>query len=197
MSTSCSRTKATASQSRRTVSASSPPPKLSSPATSAAVASPDRALQKNFQETLDFGVYSKVYTVDMSRLTVSKLAQQVGTSPDTLRYYERIGLLPAPDRSPSGYRQYDGAAVERVSFIKESQRFGLRLEDIRELLEIRDRGLCPCGHTRVLLERRVALIDEEMAAMARLREGIGQMLEELPTAGFGKWQCSDLIQIQS
>ncbi len=133
----------------------------------------------------------------MKRLTVSKLAEQVGTSPDTLRYYERIGLLPAPERTAAGYRLYDGTAVERVHFIKEGQRFGLRLEEIRDLLEIRDRGQCPCGHTRFLLERRVALLDEEMAAMARLREGIQQMLEELPAAGIGKWQCSDLLQIQS
>lgn len=116
----------------------------------------------------------------MSPLTVSKLADRVGTSADTVRYYERIGLLPEPDRSPSGYRVYDEDAVERVRFIKYAQRFGLRLEEIGELLEIRERGLCPCGHTRRLLERRLSELDDDMAAMARLRRDIAQMLEELP-----------------
>ncbi len=116
----------------------------------------------------------------MSQLTVSKLADRVGTSADTVRYYERIGLLAEPDRSPSGYRMYDDDAVDRVRFIKYAQRYGLRLEEIAELLEIRERGLCPCGHTRRLLERRLAQLDEDMAAMARLRHDIGRMLDELP-----------------
>jgi DNA-binding transcriptional MerR regulator len=116
----------------------------------------------------------------MTSLTVSKLAERAGTSPDTLRYYERIGLLPEPDRSASGYRLYDDAMAELVRFIKGAQRFGLRLEEIRELVEVRERGLCPCGHTRVLLERRLADLDDEMKALARLRGQIADMLDELP-----------------
>ena len=121
----------------------------------------------------------------MSQLTVSRLADRAGTSADTVRYYERIGLLPEPDRTPSGYRVYDAAAVERVRFIKDGQRFGLRLDEIGELLEIRERGLCPCGHTRTLLERRLTQLDEDMAAMAGLRRDIARMLEELPAPGAG------------
>ena len=132
----------------------------------------------------------------MSQLTVSKLAEQVGTSADTLRYYERIGLLPEPDRSPSGYRLYGDDAVARVRFIKRAQRFGLRLDEIGELLEVREQGLCPCGHKRRMLERRVAELDEEIAALGRLRHDIQQMVDELPTRANDGWQCaSDLIQI--
>ena len=130
--------------------------------------------------------------------TVSKLADRVGTSPDALRYYERIGLLPQPARTPSGYRLYDEEAVERVMFIKRAQRFGLRLDAIGELLEIRERGLCPCGHTRVLLERRLSEIDDEMSTLARLRADIDQMIDALPAplSVADAWQCeSDLIQI--
>ncbi len=133
----------------------------------------------------------------MSQYTVSKLADRVGTSADALRYYERIGLLPEPDRSPSGYRLYGEDAVERVRFIKRAQRFGLRLEAIGELLEIRERGACPCGHTRLLLERRLAEIDEEMGALARLRADIAHMVDELPEPDDGSWQCaSELIQLR-
>ena len=134
----------------------------------------------------------------MSRLTVSKLAEQVGTSADTVRYYERIGLLPETERSPSGYRLYGDEAVERLRFIKQAQRFGLRLEAIGELLDVRRRGLCPCGHTRRMLEERVAELDEEMSSLARLRADVAEMIDELPasdTTG-AAWRCSsDLIQI--
>jgi DNA-binding transcriptional MerR regulator len=134
----------------------------------------------------------------MSQLTVSKLAEQAGTSADTVRYYERIGLLPETERSASGYRLYGDEAVDRLRFIKRAQRYGLRLEAIAELLDVRQRGLCPCGHTRRLLEVRVAELDEEMSSLARLREDVARMIDELPESGrgTGDWHCtSELIQI--
>lgn len=132
----------------------------------------------------------------MSKLTVSKLAKRVGSTPSALRYYERIGLLPKPQRSEGGYRLYDEAAEERVRFIKRAQRFGLRLDEIGELLAIRERGQCPCGHTRDLLTARLAEIDEEMAGLAQLRGDIETMVEELPTDHGGSWTCgSDLVSI--
>jgi DNA-binding transcriptional MerR regulator len=134
----------------------------------------------------------------MSQLTVSKLAERAGTSADTVRYYERIGLLPQTERSASGYRLFGEEAVEQLRFIKRAQRFGLRLEAIAELLEVRQRGLCPCGHTRRLLEARVAELDEEMSSLARLREDVIRMVDELPASApdGADWQCgSDLIQI--
>ena len=134
----------------------------------------------------------------MSQLTVSKLAEQAGTSADTVRYYERIGLLPETERSASGYRLYTDEAVERLRFIKRAQRFGLRLEAIGELLDVRRRGLCPCGHTRKLLENRMAELDDEMSSLARLRADIATMIDELPETppASAGWQCgSDLLQI--
>jgi DNA-binding transcriptional MerR regulator len=68
-------------------------------------------------------------------LTVSALADQAGLSADTVRYYERVGLLPEPARSAAGYRLYDQAAVGRLRLIKGAQRAGLRLRDIGELLQ--------------------------------------------------------------
>ena len=133
----------------------------------------------------------------VSQLTVSKLASQVGTSSDTLRYYERIGLLPEPARSAGGYRLYGDEAVERVRFIKRAQRFGLRLEEIGELLSIRERGMCPCGRTRRMLEAKVGELTEEMEALRRLRDDIQLMIDDhLPEAETESWQCgSSLIQL--
>lgn len=133
----------------------------------------------------------------VSQLTISKLAGEVGTSSDTLRYYERIGLLSEPERSPAGYRLYGAEAVDQVRFIKRAQRFGLRLEEIGELLAIRERGLCPCGRTRRMLEEKVARLTEEMAALQRLRNDIREMLDErLPDTVDEEWQCGfTLIQM--
>lgn len=114
----------------------------------------------------------------MDGLLVSQLAGQVGASADAMRYYERIGLLPEPERSPSGYRLYGPEAVERVRFIKGAQRLGLRLEDIGGLIDIREQGMCPCGGTRRLLEARLDQLDEEMATLTRLRADIQTMLDE-------------------
>lgn len=128
---------------------------------------------------------------------MSKLASQVGTSSDTLRYYERIGLLPEPARSSGGYRLYDDGAVERVRFIKRAQRFGLCLEEIGELLSIRERGMCPCGRTRRMLEAKVTELTEEMEGLRRLRDDIQHMIDDrLPEADAESWQCgSSLIQL--
>lgn len=134
----------------------------------------------------------------MSPLTVSKLAARVGTSADTLRYYERIGLLPAPERSPGGYRLYGEDDVERLRFIKRAQRFGLRLRDVAELLDIREQGLCPCGHTRRLLEERLAELEDELTALTQLRDDIRGMVHDMPTqqSGGEGWQCNtDLLRI--
>lgn len=125
----------------------------------------------------------------MSGLTVSQLGERVGISADAVRYYERIGILPAAPRSPSGYRLFGEADVERLRFVKRVQRLGLPLADIAELVRIRERGLCPCGHTRELLERRLATIDEEMGALGALRADIDRMLGTLPAAPDAAWSC--------
>src|SRR5918996_6359771 len=101
--------------------------------------------------------------------TVSQIATRVGLSPDTIRYYEKEGLLPQPHRTPSGYRQYDEALVYRVRFIKGAQRTGLRLKEIKELLEIRDRGLCPCGHTEALLSKRISEVSAEIEELQAVK----------------------------
>jgi DNA-binding transcriptional MerR regulator len=115
-------------------------------------------------------------------LRVAELAQAVGLNPDTVRYYERAGLLPPPRRSPSGYRAYDADAVDRLNFIRGAQRLGLRLRDIADLLAIRDTGVCPCEPAERLLRRRLAELDEEMARLAALREQMVAMVEALPSA---------------
>jgi DNA-binding transcriptional MerR regulator len=113
-------------------------------------------------------------------LKVAALAAEVGLSPDTIRYYERAGLLPAPARTASGYRAYDVSAIERLRFIQGAQRLGLRLKDITDLLAIRDTGACPCEPAEHLLRRRLAEVDTELARLGALREQMTAMLDALP-----------------
>ena len=110
------------------------------------------------------------------------MAEAVGVRPDTIRYYERIGLLPAPDRTAAGYRSYGRSAVDRLRFIQGAQRLGLRLSDIADLLAVRDTGVCPCEPAEHLLRRRLNDLDVEMARLAALRADMVAMLEALPSA---------------
>jgi DNA-binding transcriptional MerR regulator len=113
-------------------------------------------------------------------LTVSALAARVGVSPDAVRYYERLGLLAPPERSAAGYRRYDEGAVERLRLVKGAQRVGLRLREIAELLQVVDRGQCPCGHTETLLRERLAEVDTELARLVALRGELAGLLAQAP-----------------
>ena len=117
-------------------------------------------------------------------LRVAELATAVGVRPDTIRYYERAGLLPAPERTAAGYRSYDADALDRLRFIQGAQRLGLRLADIRTLLAVRDTGTCPCEPAEDLLRRRMAEVDAEIARLTALRSDMARML-----AGLAQPQC--------
>ena len=133
---------------------------------------------------------SKVY-LDPMAINVSDIAKQSGVSPDAVRYYEKEGLLPPAPRSPSGYRQYDESTAGRIRFIKGAQEMGLKLAEIGELLEIQDRGACPCGHTKTLVERRIAEIDAELKRLSLLRRELAAMaeLEGPATTESELWAC--------
>ncbi len=114
-------------------------------------------------------------------MTVAGLARAAGSSTDAVRHYERVGLLPPPPRSASGYRRYDENAVDRLRFIQGAQRLGLRLREIKDLLSIRDTGTCPCGDAAMLLRDRIGEIDGEMARLADLRATLTEMVRQMPS----------------
>ena len=136
-----------------------------------------RAPCARLETTLDLGVDSKVYRLGVSTTySVSQLAAAVGSSADTLRYYEKVGLLPPPARTPSGYRQYDDAARDRLAFIRGAQRLGLTLADVRDLLAVRDTGDCPCEPAEQHLTKRLTEVDAEITRLEALRDQMRAML---------------------
>jgi DNA-binding transcriptional MerR regulator len=102
-------------------------------------------------------------------MRIGVLAEQAELSAKTIRYYEAIGVLPEPDRTPSGYREYTSEAVERLRFVRSAQAVGLTLGEIREILAYRDRGDVPCTHVVKLIRRRATYVDEQIAQLEAMR----------------------------
>jgi DNA-binding transcriptional MerR regulator len=140
--------------------------------------------------SLDLGVDSKVYAPNMG-LKVSEIAKRAGVSPDSIRYYEGLGLLPLADRTAAGYRQFGEDAVKRIHFIKDAQSLGLKLDEIGELLKIQDDGACPCGHTKSLLERRLDQVNRELEVLNNLKVELERLSAQecFSPAGSSVWPC--------
>lgn len=126
-------------------------------------------------------------TVTTTGLRVAELAEAVGVRPDTIRYYERAGLLAPPPRTPAGYRHYPVEAIDRLRFIQGCQRLGLRLREIAELLEVRDTGVCPCEPAEHLLRRHIDELDTEILRLTTLRTEMVRMVATLPNG-----ECAEL-----
>ncbi|GIX50525.1 MAG: Cd(II)/Pb(II)-responsive transcriptional regulator [Limisphaera sp.] len=109
-------------------------------------------------------------------MRIGELARATGTTPDTLRYYERVGLLPAPRRTAAGYRLYDDRALSRVRFIRKARRLGLSLQEIRSVLGQRARGQLPCGLVVRFAERHLEQIERELAGLTAVRNALRQQL---------------------
>ncbi len=122
-------------------------------------------------------------------MRIGVLAELSGLSAQTIRYYESIDLLPEPDRTSSGYRDYAADIAERLRFIRDAQACGLTLDEVQTLLSMKDAGLATCEHTRAFLDRHIADID---AQLERLRAARAEMLELATRArGLDPANCTD------
>ena len=102
-------------------------------------------------------------------MRIGELAQQSGVEASTIRYYERIGLMPSPMRTASGYRDYSDDAAARLGFIQAAQSIGFSLGEIRETLAFRDRGEAPCGHVAALIERNAEQLRQRIVRLQEMR----------------------------
>lgn len=123
-------------------------------------------------------------TTPASTLTIGAVAKRVGVAIDTIRYYEREGLLPEPARRASGYRSYDDSAITQLRFIRRAKDLGFTLEEIRELLALsadRARGV---KAVKLRAQKRLDAMDTRIAELQRVRSGLAQLVESCP--GHGK-----------
>ena len=116
-------------------------------------------------------------------LTISRLAREAGVGIDTVRYYERAGLLPEPPRRASGYRDFPAATVQRLNFIRRAKALGFSLEEIRELLQLSaDRGRGVAG-VKASAEAKLRLVEERIAELQRMRDGLRELVRACPGHG--------------
>jgi MerR family mercuric resistance operon transcriptional regulator len=109
-------------------------------------------------------------------LTIGALAQAAGVHLETIRYYQRLGLVPQPARPAGSVRRYDARAVARLRFIRRAQQLGFSLDEVGQLLALEDGG--QCAVTRRLAEARLAEVEAKLAALARMRRQLRQLVAE-------------------
>ncbi len=128
-------------------------------------------------------------------MQIGRLARLAGVSVKALRYYEEIGVLDRPTRTPSGYRDYAADALDRVRFVRASQASGLTLGEIREIVAFRDRGESPCAHVTQLLGQRANQIDRQIDDLRRARTVISELVERARSLDPADCSPSDVCHV--
>jgi len=112
---------------------------------------------------------------------IGELSTQAGVSPQTIRFYEREGLLAPPQRNKSGYRLYPAESLTQLLFIQHSKQFGLTLEDIKHLVNLQTQGVNPCGSFRRLVQERLQTLAQQAKQLQAAHQAIVQRFERLAT----------------
>jgi DNA-binding transcriptional MerR regulator len=111
-------------------------------------------------------------------LTRSSLAQRTGVSPDTLRHYERKGVLPSPPRSANGYRRYPESAIARVQLVQRALAVGFTLDELARVLREREAGGAPCRQVHALVASRLDALEQQLKALKTLRNELRDLLAD-------------------
>jgi Hg(II)-responsive transcriptional regulator len=115
--------------------------------------------------------------VSMKYLKIGQVAKEADVNIDTVRYYERRGLLPPPKRKKSGYRQYLGDTVKRIRFIRHAQELGFSLDEIAELLSLKLDPVAACGNVKKKAEGKIAEIEGKIEMLQKMREALRCLVE--------------------
>lgn len=111
-------------------------------------------------------------------LRAGELARECGVSTDTLRHYERVGVLAKPQRTAAGYRQYPPEAAARVHLVRRALKLGFTLGELARVLGVRAKGGAPCREVRALAAGKLAQLEQQLADLAELRDHLAQLLTE-------------------
>ncbi len=128
---------------------------------------------------------------------IGQLAQDLGCSPETLRYYEREGLLNATGRSANGYRFYNEASRRQLGFVLRAKAIGFSLDEIRELLAIRvEPESASCGDVKLIAEHKLAVVDEKIAELQAIRRALGRVSDACCGGSAGADHCTILKALE-
>ncbi len=114
-------------------------------------------------------------------MRIGEVAVAAGVGTPTIRYYESVGVLPEPGRTSSGYRSYMSDDVERLRFVTLARSLGVSLDDIRQILGLRDQGEAPCGYVRGVLDRQVDAVEERIEQLQALSGELRRLQEAART----------------
>jgi DNA-binding transcriptional MerR regulator len=109
-------------------------------------------------------------------MKIGEVARRSGIGIETIRYYEREGLLLEPERRPSGYRQYDEPTVERLEYIRRAKALGFTLAEVRDLLELAFTAHAGCDHIRQRAEAKVADIEGKIRSLQQMKRSLGRII---------------------
>jgi DNA-binding transcriptional MerR regulator len=113
----------------------------------------------------------------MKRFFIGDIAKKFGLNPRTIRYYETIGILPKARRIESGYRVYDDKTIERLEFILKAKTLGLKLNEIKEILLLHEKGEAPCECTREFIRNKIIEIEEKITNLSELKTRLAKLLK--------------------
>ncbi|HEY8587784.1 MAG TPA: heavy metal-responsive transcriptional regulator [Rhodanobacter sp.] len=122
-------------------------------------------------------------STNTASFTIGAVAKRVGVAIDTIRYYERQGLLPEPPRRASGYRSYGDDAVAQLRFIRRAKDLGFTLEEIRQLLALSADRQHGVRSVKKRAQQRLESIEQRIAELQRVRDGLAQLVESCPGHG--------------
>ncbi len=119
-------------------------------------------------------------------LLIGQVADAAGVKADTVRFYERVGLLAKPERAASGYRVYTDAAVKRVQFIRKAQALGFSLDEIRRILTLRREGGEPCQRVIAMAEATLSETETKLRELSAFRDALARNLKRWTRSRRGK-----------
>ena len=131
-----------------------------------------------------------------SALSSGELADLAGVSRDTLRHYERKGVLPRPLRGHNAYRQYPPEALQRVQLVRRALSVGFTLEELAKVLRVRDAGGAPCEEVRKLAAQKLLNVQDQLRELTALRDDLQKTLKDWDTrlSGLTKGKRANLLE---
>lgn len=130
-------------------------------------------------------------------MRIGDLAAAAEIPAETVRYYEKRGLLAAPPRLSNGYRAYDDAALNQLRFIRTAQAAGLTLAEIGSVIELRNDGTTPCGHVAALLADKITEVRERRAQLAALEQELIRLVDRSATLNPADCRPDDICHVLS